>query len=84
VLARFVVWEGDDVLQVPTGALFRGPDGWAVFVIENGRAVVRSVILGQQSGLAAQVISGLLEGETVIVHPPAAVEDGKRVRPRSA
>ncbi len=84
VLTRFVVWEGDDVLQVPTGALFRYGEQWAVFVIRGGRAELREVTLGQRAGLAAQVISGLEAGERVIVHPPAGVEDGARVRAREA
>jgi HlyD family secretion protein len=31
VLAGFVIWENDSVLQVPTSALFRTENGWAVF-----------------------------------------------------
>lgn len=79
VLARFVVWESDDVLQVPTSALFRYGEGWAVFVIEGGRAVRRPITVGQQSGLAAQVVDGLEEGERVIVHPSNTIADGVRV-----
>ncbi len=82
VLTRFVVWEGDDVLRVPTGALFRIGEEWAVFVVEGGRAVQRFVTLGQRAGLAAQVVSGLEENERVVVHPPADLGDGARVRPR--
>jgi HlyD family secretion protein len=82
ILSRFVVWEEDDVLQVPTGALFRDGDEWAVFVIEGGRAMRRTVSLGQRAGLAAQVLSGLEEGERVIVHPASGLKDGARVRAR--
>ena len=38
VEARFVLWEGKDVLQLPTSALFRHGEGWAVFALEGGRA----------------------------------------------
>ena len=82
VLARFVVWESADVLQVPTAALFRNGDEWAVFAVENGRAVLRAVSVGQQAGLSAQILQGLAEGTRVIIHPPNAIEDGTRVRPR--
>jgi HlyD family secretion protein len=82
VLARFIVWEGTDVLQVMAGALFRTQGGWAVYVVEGGRAVARRVTIGRQSGLAAEVLSGLREGEQVIVHPAGEIEDGVRVRPR--
>jgi HlyD family secretion protein len=80
VLARFIVWEDNDVLQVPTSALFRFQDGWAVFVVEDGRAVRRSVTIGQQAGLAAQVLAGVEAGEPVIVHPPNTLDDGARVQ----
>lgn len=84
VLARFVVWEDASVLQVPTSALFRAPDTseWAVFVIEAGEAQMRSVEVGHQGGLFAQVLSGLSEGERVITHPASTLEAGMSVEPR--
>jgi HlyD family secretion protein len=82
VLARFVLWEGDEVLQVPTSALFRTDDGWAVFVVAGGAAVRRAVEVGHQTGLAAEVVSGLAEGEAVIVHPGNTIAEGTRVAPR--
>ena len=36
--AHFVVWEGRDILQVPTSALFRSGKEWSVFVEEKGKA----------------------------------------------
>jgi HlyD family secretion protein len=81
VLARFVVWEHPDALRVPTAALFRHQDGWAVFVVEGRRAALRPVTIGHEAGLTTQVISGLEPGEVVIVHPGNDVEDGARVRP---
>jgi len=82
VLARFVLWEDEAVLQAPTGALFRSNDGWAVFTVRDGRAVRREVAVGRQSGLTSQITSGLSEGDTVIVHPASGIEDGVRVTPR--
>ncbi|MFY9398784.1 MAG: HlyD family efflux transporter periplasmic adaptor subunit, partial [Desulfomonilia bacterium] len=81
VLSRFVVWEGERVLQVPAGALFRTEEGWAAFAVEGGRASLRSVTVGMRSGLKVQVIEGLKEGQTVIVHPDASIEKGVRVSP---
>jgi HlyD family secretion protein len=80
VLARFVVWEDADALQVPTAALFRHDEGWAVFVVEGGRASLRPVDVGQEAGLRTQILSGLVAGETVVVHPGNDVADGVRVR----
>jgi HlyD family secretion protein len=82
VLAHFVIWEGESVLQVPTGALFRLDGGWAVFAIEGGRAARRAVTVGRQTGLSAQIVDGLEAGDVVIVHPASELADGARVRRR--
>jgi HlyD family secretion protein len=81
VEARFILWAGEDVVQVPTSALFREGEGWAVFVVENGRATRRAVETGRRSGLRTQIRAGLDEGERVIVHPGDRVEEGSRVQP---
>lgn len=82
VLARFVIWEDADVLQVETSALFRMGDQWGVFVVEDGRATRRPVSVGHQSGLRSQILSGLSEGEVVIIHPANEIEDGVAVKTR--
>ena len=82
VEAKFVVWEGSDVLQVPSSALFRHDNGWAVFAIADGRARLQPVRIGERSGLQAQVLDGLKAGDRVIVHPDDKVRDGVRIEPR--
>ncbi len=69
----------DDVLQLPTGALFRRGNAWMAFAIEEGRARLREVKIGQNNGIAAQVRAGLTEGQIVIVYPPDHLTDGDRV-----
>lgn len=80
VEASFVLWQGDDVLQVPAGSLFRHDGGWAVFVMTDGRAALRPLRLGQRNGASAQVLGGLDAGELVINHPNDEVADGRRVK----
>jgi HlyD family secretion protein len=80
--ASFIIWEGKDILQVPASALFRKQDGWAVFVVKNNKALHREVKVGQRTGLAAEILSGLSEGEEVISHPDNSIEEGTRIRPR--
>lgn len=79
VEARIVLWEGGDVLKVPAGALFRRPGGWAVFTVENGRARLRGVKAGHRNPDEVEILGGLNEGASVIVHPSDAVQDGARV-----
>jgi HlyD family secretion protein len=79
VEARIATWHGEDVLQIPTGALFRRGGDWMTFVVENRKARLRKVEIGHNSGLAAEVFSGLAEGEAVVVYPPDSVTDGASV-----
>ena len=78
--ARIVTWTGDDVLHVPTSALFQQDGSWAAFVIEDGRAVRRSVQPGHQSADAVEILDGLTEVVRVILYPSALIEDGVRVQ----
>jgi HlyD family secretion protein len=82
VEAVFILWEGENVLQVPASALFRQGDGWAVFVIEEGKAARRKVEVGHRSGLTAEVVSGLNEGDRVITHPGNDLKEGTEVTVR--
>jgi HlyD family secretion protein len=82
--ARIVVVERERALTVPVGALFRRDDGWAVFVLGDGRARLRSIALGPRNNEHAVVDRGLEAGDTVIVYPGDAVSDGARVKLRNA
>ena len=82
VEASFILWEANDVLQVPASALFRDGDGWVVFAVERDKAVKRRVQIGQRNGLSAQILSGIDVGEQVIVHPDDRVREGVRVAAR--
>jgi HlyD family secretion protein len=84
VEARIVTWHSDSVLQVPTGALFRHGGDWMTFILDGHKARQVKVEIAHNNGIAAEVRSGLAEGQQVIVHPPDAVAEGNTVRPRSA
>ncbi len=80
VNARFILWEADDVLRVPTSALFRHGSGWAVFIPISERARLQPVEIGPSGGGFTMIASGLEVGEEVIVHPGRDIEDGVRVQ----
>jgi len=82
VESRFILWQADDVLQIPASALFRLDDTWAVFVADAGVAKRRIVITGQRNGLSAEILEGLNEGESIITHPDDSIEDGVAVKRR--
>ena len=77
---RANVWDANDVLRIPSSSLFQRGGGWAVFVVEDGRAHRRSVEVGHRTGAVAEITSGLKAGERVILFPSDKVDDGSRVR----
>jgi HlyD family secretion protein len=83
VEVRVVIDERADVLKVPTSSLFRDDGAWAVFVSDGGRASLRRVEIGARNGLEAEVLSGLSEGDTVVIHPSEQIADGVRVSRRT-
>jgi HlyD family secretion protein len=82
VEVRIVVWEAERVLKVPTSALFRHGDAWAVYVLEAGRARRTLLQLGRRNDQEAEVTNGLADGAVVVVHPSDALADGARAEPR--
>jgi HlyD family secretion protein len=80
--AHFVIWEGENILQIPASALFRWGDKWAVFVAEGGKARKRVVEIGQRNGIAAEILSGLKENEKVLAYPDDSISEGTRIRQR--
>lgn len=83
VEARIIVSEQDDVLVIPVGSLFRRGDQWAVFVADEGVARLTVIEIGERNHTMARVVSGLAEGQRVVLHPPDTLADGGRVRMRS-
>lgn len=75
-----VTWSGQDVLRVPSRALFRSGARWAVFALRDGRARETPVELGATDGTFTVVTHGLVEGDVVIAQPTDAITDGTRVR----
>lgn len=82
VNARFILQEAVDVVRVPAGAIFRHGEGYAVFRVENGRARLVPVQTGLSGGGWTEIVAGLDEEDTVVVHPVRELVDGDRVRAR--
>jgi HlyD family secretion protein len=82
VEARIVVWQSVDVLKLPAGCLFRSGDKWAVYVVEGTVARLRTLEVGKNNGLEAEVLSGLQAGDQVVLHPSDKIADGRTIAPR--
>jgi HlyD family secretion protein len=82
VEARVVIDEANDVLKVPTSALFRVGNESAVFQVVDNTVHEQIVKIGRQNGLEAEVMAGLSAGDEVVVHPSDQIENGVQVRQR--
>ncbi|MBU1213056.1 MAG: HlyD family efflux transporter periplasmic adaptor subunit [Alphaproteobacteria bacterium] len=83
VFVRIVVEDQRGVLLAPLGAMFRQKDEWAAYVAEDGVAFLRKLELGHRNALRTVVLSGLAEGERIILHPSDRVLDGVRIVERA-
>lgn len=63
---RYLLYQGTDVLLIPSSAVFKEDDLYYVFVIQDGKAVRVPVELAYQTSAQAVVASGVEEGQKVI------------------
>ena len=81
--AAIEIWKADDVVQVPTGALFRHQKSWAVFRVIGDKAVRTEVTIGHNNGRVAEILAGVKPGETIVLHPSERIADGVALTERT-
>ncbi len=74
----------ENVLMVPQSAVTRVNGKDVVFVVADGKAQARSVVLGATSEGNVEIVSGLTLGDTVVVSGNAGLNDGDPVRAQNA
>lgn len=72
-----------DALRIPRQAVLRRGGISGVFVAEEGHAAFRMVALADEESEFPRVLSGLREGDAILVNPPAGLEIGAPVEVRS-
>ena len=77
--ASIIVWKEPDVLKAPTSALFKSGESWAVYQVRGGHAQLTPVTIGRRNGQAAQILSGLNVGDTVVSYPSDQINHGTAV-----
>lgn len=79
VEVRVVTWKSDSVLKIPSSALSRIGSDWAAFRVQNGRAQRTVLQLGHRGAFETEVLSGLKQGDVVILHPSTEINDAVSV-----
>ena len=82
VEARVVIDEAQNVVRVPTSALFCAGEDHAVFSVKEGVVHKQPVKVGRQNGLEAEILTGLAEGDQIVLHPSDQIEVGVKVKQR--
>jgi RND family efflux transporter MFP subunit len=73
----------DDVLAVPVQALYHLGDKTTLLVVNReGQLDDRTVQVGIQTSSDAEIVSGLHDGEQVVVSDRSGLKSGQRVRPQ--
>lgn len=78
---KIILFEKPNATVIPTSALFREDEKWAVFTVEKKRAKLRFVEIEHQSEGISMIKSGLAIGESVILYPGDTVVNGTKVIP---
>jgi HlyD family secretion protein len=84
VIVHIATWTSEKAVVLPVGALFRASEQWAVFLVMDGRARVRHLEIGHRNNRVAEVLSGVREGDRVVLHPSDRVRDGIAVAQRES
>lgn len=79
VNVRIDIAGSSTALFIPREALVGSTQDASVYVAENGKAVLKKIILKSGSGEDLQVQSGLAKGETIIVTGQINLVDGKEI-----
>ena len=82
VVVHVTVWNAEKAWSVPVGALFRKGEEWAVFSVKDGRARTALVKIGHRNSRMAEILSGVAEGDRIVLHPSDRIREGVAVSER--
>lgn len=82
--ADIVTGEKKDVLLIPTEALKMEKDEkYVVYILNDGIIEERAVQFGIQSELNIEILSGVNEGEKVVLNPNSSIKNGVKVKEKN-
>jgi membrane fusion protein, multidrug efflux system len=81
---QMVLGSAEDAVLIPFQAVNTGPSGSYVYVVDNGKAMIKPVVLGAQIDDLVVVTSGVSGGQKVIVSGQLGLQDGSPVQVSTA
>jgi RND family efflux transporter MFP subunit len=76
---EFTSLSGQELLTLPRIALLGSARDAKVYVVENGIARLRNIVVGAEFGSYASIVSGLSPGERVVINGQNTLFDGVAV-----
>ncbi|OJV51751.1 MAG: hypothetical protein BGO31_11435 [Bacteroidetes bacterium 43-16] len=70
---------GGMMMLIPRTALTQGMKAPKVFVVENGIARLKDIVIGMEMGNSVEVVSGIEEGAQVITSGQLNIKDGSKI-----
>lgn len=81
VSLKFLLYQKEGCLTLPSSAVFQAGDRYFVYQIQNGRAVKIPVEVEYQTGIRTVIAAGLEEGDKVIDQADSEeIYEGAKVR----
>jgi hypothetical protein len=65
---------------VPSNALRRDGDRRVAFLVNGDTVERRAVSVGRELDGETEILSGVTVGSTIVVEPPAELEDGQKIK----
>jgi membrane fusion protein, multidrug efflux system len=72
--------ENKDKLIINKAAILGSMEMPVVYIVENGKAVKRSLVIGQSNDTQVEVLSGISKGDLIIVSGQLNLKDGDEVK----
>lgn len=69
-----------DTVVIPDSAVFDYQGNSCVFVVENGKTVIRQVKKGIESEKTIEILDGLGEGEKILPKPNNEIKEGMKIK----
>lgn len=77
---EIIVDQKENTLRIPGSAVFEKNHNDCVYVVAGGKAILREIETGLEGEDFTEVVSGLPQGDIVILSPGDAIADGVRVK----
>jgi RND family efflux transporter MFP subunit len=69
-----------DAIVTERKNILKEKENYVVYVVENGKAGKRTIILGKEQGLDVEIADGLKPGDELVVEGQMMLEDGSKVK----